>query len=78
MKPYCGRSKIINVFEVRNDFLYKAKHEKIEEAKSEKQSEQESTESIAESVKKGGEEIFLVLKESGESAEHRRNKTDKD
>ena len=40
--------------------MTKAKHEKIEEAKSEKQSEQESTESIAESVKKGGEEIFLV------------------
>ena len=34
MKPYCGRSKIINVFEVRNDFLYDAKHEKIEEPKS--------------------------------------------
>ena len=78
MKPYCGRSKIINVLEVRNDFLYNAKHEKIEETKSEQQSEQESTESIAESVKKGGEEIYLIQKESGESAEHRRNKTDKD
>ena len=60
MKPYCGRSKIINLFEVRNDFLYNAKHEKIEETKSEQQSEQELTETIVEKAKKEGEEIYLI------------------
>ena len=62
MKPYCGRIKIINLFEVRNDFLYNAKHEKIEETKSEQQSEQELTETIVEKAKKGGEEIYLIQK----------------
>ena len=60
MKPYCGRSRIINLFEVRNYFLYNAKHEKIEETKSEQQSEQELTETIVEKAKKGGEEIYLI------------------
>ena len=61
IKPYYGRSKIINLFEVRNDFLYNAKHEETEETQSEQefeqepeqQSEQELTETIRKR-KKGG------------------------
>ena len=54
---------IINLFKVRNDFLYNGKHEEIQEAQSEQeleqepeqQSAQELTETIRKSKNRGDE-----------------------
>ena len=63
----------VRSFILGNDFLYNAANENIEQTESEQQSEQELTETIVERVKKRGRRNILHL-ESGESAEHRRNK----
>ena len=71
---------IINLFKVRNDFLYNGKHEEIQEAESEQELEQETeqqsaqelTETIRKSKKRGMNKMLDL--EKGESAEHGRNK----